>query len=182
MTSMPPSDIFWAGAAGVFIFVGCLVAPFVNRSRLAYHARRLKARQHRGYDRHYEELRELEAWVPQGRTALDAKALLSALFIAGWLGLIVYAVLHPDADYLMSVMALVGAAFGLIAAVWQGYRIWRDARPDPRAQMISPTRGDAGERKRRVALWRQIGSTVALAVGSFLIALLSADRALKLLP
>ena len=92
MTSLPPSDIFWAGAAGVVTFAGCLVAPFVNRWRLAHHARRLEARQHRGYDRHYEELRELEAWVPQGRTALDAKALLSALFIAGWLGLIVYAV------------------------------------------------------------------------------------------
>ena len=182
MTSLPPSDIFWAGAAGVVTFAGCLVAPFVNRWRLAHHARRLEARQHRGYDRHYEELRELEAWVPQGRTALDAKALLSALFIAGWLGLIVYAVLHPDADYLMAVMALVGAAFGLIAAVWQGYRIWRDARPDPRAQMISPTRGDADERKRRITVWREIGSIVALAAGSFALAFLSADRALKLVP
>jgi hypothetical protein len=182
MTSMLPSDIFWAGAAGVVTFVGILAAPFVHRWRLARHARRLEARQHRGYDRYYEELRELETWVPQGRTALDVRTILVAPLMAGWLGLLVYALLRPDAGQLTAVMTLVGAGGGLIAAVWQGYRIWRDAQPDPRAQIISPARDDADARERRIALWRHIASTVVLAVGSFALALPSADRAVKLLP
>jgi len=182
MTSIPPSDIFWAGAAGVVTFVGILAAPFLHRWRLARHARRLEARQHRGYDRYYEELRELETWVPQGRTALDARTILVAPLMAGWLGLGVYALLRPDAEHLMAVLTLAGATGGLIAAAWQGCRIWRDAQPDPRAQIISPARDDADARERRFALWRQITSTVVLAVGSFALAFASADRALKLLP
>jgi hypothetical protein len=182
MTSMPSSDIFWASAAGAVTFVGILMAPFLHRWRLARHARRLEARQHRGYDRYYEELRELETWVPQGRTALDVRTILGAPLMAGWLGLLVYALLRPDSDHLMAVLTLAGAVFGLIAAARQGCRIRRDAQPDPRAQIISPAHDDADERERRFALLRQIGSTIVLAVGSFALAFLSADRALKLLP
>jgi len=175
-------DIVWAGAAGAVMFVGTLAAPFVHRWRMRRHALRLEARQHRGYDRYYEELRDLEAWPPQGRAAFDAKTILGALCAGGFLALVVYTWRRPDAEYLMQMLVLAVAAFGLVAAAWKGFCIWRDAQPDPRRQIMSPAPGDATARERRIELWRQVGSTAALAAGSFMMALLSADKALKLLP
>ena len=176
-----PSDIVWAGAAGAATFAGALAAPFVHRWRMRRHALRLEARQHRGYDRYYEELRALEAWPPQGRSEFDARTILGALFAGGFLALVVYTWRRPDTEYLMQGLALALAAFGLVAAAWQGFCIWRDAQPDPRRQIMSPAAGDANARERRIELWRRVGSTVALAAGSFAMALLSADKALELL-
>lgn len=175
------NESLWAVAAGGATLAFVLTAPFVNRWRVRRHTLRLEARHRRGHDRFHEELRSLEAWPPKVDTAFNAGTVLRALVGALLIALLAYAWARPDSDRLEPLMAILVAACGLAAALWQGFGIWRDAQPDPRQQIISPRYHDREARESRNALWGRIGSTVALAAVSFLIALFSADEALELL-
>lgn len=185
MTSAMPfalsNELLWAAAGGGAMLAFVLAEPFITRWRVRRHALRLEARHRRGRDRYYEELRSLEAWPPEGHTAFNASTVLRALAGAALFALLAYAWARPDADRLEPLVALALAACGLAAALWQGFGIWRDAQPDPRQQIISPAHHDQDARERRNTLWGRIGSTVALAAGSFLIALFSARDGLELL-
>lgn len=176
-----PNELLWAAAGGGAMLAFALAAPFVNRWRVRRHALRLEARRQRGHDRYHEELRSLEAWPPEGDTAFNARTVLGALAGAVLVALLAYAWARPDADRLEPLVGIAIATCGLAAALWQGFGIWREAQPDPRQQIISPAHHDHEARERRHALWGRIGSVVALAAVSFVIALSSAGDALELL-
>jgi hypothetical protein len=174
-------DLMWVAAFGAGAFAATLTAPFVHRLRMRRHAARLAARAHRGYDRYYEELRELEAWPPQGRAAFDGKTVVAATLVAIWAGLFVYAWRRPEAEYLMSASMLVMAAAGLGRACWESIGIWRDAQADPRSTIMSPKRGDPVASAKVRTMWRRIGQTLSLAAISFMLAALSARSVLDML-
>lgn len=176
-----PREMLWAGVAGAAILAASFAAPLVTRWRMRRHALQVEARDRRGHDLYHEERRALEAWPPAGRVEFDAETVVRSLVAAAFATLAVYALLHANSRQLVPAVGLLGAACGLAAAIWQGFGIWRDAQPDSRAQIMSPAHHDAEARTRRNALWGRIGSTVGLAAGSFLIALVFAGDALELL-
>lgn len=176
-----PQEAVWPTLIGAGLLLVALAEPVITRVRLRFHAYRLSARLRRGHDSYFEELRELEAWKPEGATAFSLAQVGKALLLALGGGAYAYVLFHPDSDALMPSFMLAFAAIAIGGALWQGFTIWRDAQPDPRAQIMSPPRGDVAERNRRVALWGRIGRTVGLAALSLVMALSAGDKALELL-
>ena len=176
-----PQEAVWPTLIGAAVLLVALAEPVITRARLRLHAWRLSVRRRRGHDSYFEELRELEAWKPEGATVFSIRQVGTALLLALGGGAFAYVLFHPDSDMLMPQFTLAAATVAMAGALWQGFTIWRDAQPDPRAQIMSPAPGDAVERRRRTELWGRIGSTVGLAALSLVMAATSAGKAIELL-
>jgi hypothetical protein len=176
-----PQEAVWPTLIGAGLLLVALAEPVITRVRLRFHAYRLSARLRRGHDSYFEELRELQAWQPEGATAFSIGLVGKAMLLALGGGAYAYVLFHPNSDALVPPFMLAVAVVAMGGALWQGFTIWRDAQPDPRAQIMSPAPGDAAERDRRIALWGRIGRTVGLAALSLVAALAAGEKSLELL-
>jgi hypothetical protein len=117
-------DMIWATAIGIAVLAAGLIAPFFHRWRFRRHARKLEARQHRGYDRYHEELRDLEAYPPQGIMAFNWKVALGAIAAALLVATYTVAFRHDDAGWFRGLDPLLKGGAGLIGGIAVLYR-WR---------------------------------------------------------
>ena len=173
-----PNEFVWPGIVGSGAFVLSLASPFLNRWHIRRHAARLEARGHRGYDRYYEELRELEAYPPEGHTAFDAQTVGAAALLAIWFGVATYTIQsdNDDARALFEVL-LAGLAFS--AALVNALREWRARRGDPRTRPVFADRFTVEERAERWKLKARLVGSILLAAGLLAVTLWSSSRALE---
>ena len=139
-----PGDIGWALVIGVAALAAGMIAPCFNRWRLRHHARKLEARLLRGYDRYHEELRDLQAWPPQGAMAFDWKVASSAFVVALIAGAYTIAFRHDDADWFKGLDPLLKGGAGLIGGIGVLYRWHRDHIEAQRHVAISTPMGARG--------------------------------------
>jgi len=139
--ALTPADMMWASATGIATLAVGLSAPFFHRWRFRRHARKLEARQHRGYDRYHEELRDLEAWPPQGIMAFNWKVALGALGVALLVAAYTIAFRHDDTDLFKGLDPLLKGGAGLIGGVGVLYRWRKDHIEEQRHVAISAPTG-----------------------------------------
>ncbi|WP_145960959.1 hypothetical protein [Sphingosinithalassobacter portus] len=161
-----PSDIFWAGLAGLIAIMIVVAGPLHARHRAA----RIAALRGGAAERYFQERRSLEAYSSDLETHWTPKlirtALVTGLFVSGW------TLLGWDLpDPLLPLATLALAGFGFAAALRNAWRIWRDAQPDPRHVVISPAHHNVAARTEGRTLLARIAGVVA--IGALTLALAS---------